>query len=544
MKKYFIPLVCLVALAACNKNEVPTWTNPDQNVVTPDGQAPTLKVTPVITKVTETKFESGDAIGVTVTRATDVWAENQKLTFDGTVFAGELKWYSEGSETSTVTAYYPYASAVPTSFTVAADQSNGASASDFVAGSLSGAQPTAEAIVVPFQHKLSLIVLNVANNAGGELSSISLDGAKLKANLAADFAATVDPDAAPASVKAYKKSATSYALILPPQTVALTAKVQTAGANELTQRLAEATLEGGKKYTINMIVNPDNLLVVVDGDVQDWTDGGELDPEEVVPEEPVQFEEHLTDGYFTYDNVQYSVVKLADNKWWMAQNLAYLPKGTVPSSDLTAVTAGVFYPVKVNEGQTAAEFDTSAAGIAAKGYLYQSEFALGLKVGDLTSVEDAEALAGAQGICPTGWHVPSYDDYNGIVGKMNTLTNADAPYYDASAGNATIALMNADGFNMDAFGAISIQDNTKITGTYMGWASGYPGKISSGMFIGSSYAGVTYVTSGDATSGVKNIQFWGLMPMTNKASEAAYTCNGTKVSYRIAGPLRCVRDAQ
>ena len=43
------------------------------------------------------------------------------------------------------------------------------------------------------------------------------------------------------------------------------------------------------------------------------------------------------------------------------------------------------------------------------------------------------------------------------------------------------------------------------------------------MFIGSTYAGVTYNTSGDETSGVKNLQFFGLMPMTNKASESAYT---------------------
>ncbi len=32
------------------------------------------------------------------------------------------------------------------------------------------------------------------------------------------------------------------------------------------------------------------------------------------------------------------------------------------------------------------------------------------------------------------------------------------------------------------------------------------------------------------------------MPMTNKASSSQYTCNGTKVSYRIAAPLRCVRN--
>ena len=58
------------------------------------------------------------------------------------------------------------------------------------------------------------------------------------------------------------------------------------------------------------------------------------------------------------------------------------------------------------------------------------------------------------------------------------------------------------------------------------------------MFCGSTYAGVSY---GDSDV-VKNLQFYGFMPMTNKASSSQYTCNGTKVSYRIAAPLRCVRN--
>ena len=103
-------------------------------------------------------------------------------------------------------------------------------------------------------------------------------------------------------------------------------------------------------------------------------------------------------------------------------------------------------------------------------------------------------------------------------------------------------MLNEDGFSMDAFGSISIQDNTKTAGTFLGWAKGYPEKISSGMFCGSTYAGVTYNTKDDPASGVKNLQFFGFMPMTNKATEAEYTCNGSKVSYRIAAPLRCVKD--
>ena len=232
---------------------------------------------------------------------------------------------------------------------------------------------------------------------------------------------------------------------------------------------------------------------------------------------------------------------MKDGKWWMAQNLAYLPEGYTPATDLTAVTAGVFAPIRINEAHTSAEFTTDAAVIASNGYLYQAEVALGLKVGDLKSEDEAKALEGAQGICPKGWHVPTVTDIVNLVGKsVGATTNTEAPYYDGA--NGSLVKLNADGFNMDAFGAISIQDNTKTSGSFMGWASGYPDKLSSGMFCGSSFAGVTYNTSGDATSGVKNLQFTGFMPMTNKATEAEYTCNGTKVSYRIAAPIRCVRN--
>ena len=311
--------------------------------------------------------------------------------------------------------------------------------------------------------------------------------------------------------------------------------VVTAGGKELSQQLVEVTLEPGKQYSVSIIVNKEEIKVVLAGEIENWTDGGEITGD------GPSFEEKLEDGYFTYDGVKYNVVKMKDGKWWMAQNLAYLPEGYTPATDLTAVTAGVFAPLQINAEHTSAEFTTDAAVIAANGYLYQSEVALGLKVGDLTSEADAKALEGAQGICPKGWHVPTLDDIIGLAGKsVGATTNTEAPYYDGA--NGSIGKLNEDGFNMDAFGAISIQDNTKTAGTFMGWASAYPDKLSSGMFCGSSFAGVTYNTSGDTASGVKNLQFYGFMPMTNKATEAEYTCNGTKVSYRIAGPVRCVRN--
>ena len=88
---------------------------------------------------------------------------------------------------------------------------------------------------------------------------------------------------------------------------------------------------------------------------------------------------------------------------------------------------------------------------------------------------------------------------------------------------------------------VSINNNTVTAGTLS--YTIYEGRIAAGMMIGSTQNGsVTYNVNGDATSGLKNISFCGLMPMTNKATEAEYTCNGTNVSYRIAGALRCVRN--
>ena len=47
-----------------------------------------------------------------------------------------------------------------------------------------------------------------------------------------------------------------------------------------------------------------------------------------------------------------------------------------PATDLTAVTAGVFAPIRVKADQTGAEFSTDESVVAANGYLYQSEVAL------------------------------------------------------------------------------------------------------------------------------------------------------------------------
>ena len=519
--------LAVLALASCKKN-----VEPGKDPV--DFSQYKVRVEPVITRVTETNFEAGDAIGLSIIRKSGDYATNVQMKYDGTAFSGDLNWYDDGEEASTIKAYYPYkeGEGLPTMFSVQQDQSKGTAASDFVSAVKENVLPSANAVSVVFKHQLSRVVTTVKNNTGADIESIVFEEFVPQAHIAADLTATVVDGAKWQPLTPFFKE-DKYYLIVPAQTVKPVVKV-TAGGKVLTQELAEVSLEPGKQYTVSMIVNKEEIKIVLAGEIENWNDGGEITG-------GPSFSENLEEGYFTYDDVKYNVVKMKDGKWWMAQNLAYLPEGCTPATELTAVTAGVFAPLRINEGQTAAEFTTDPAVVAKNGYLYQAEFALGLKVGDLTSVADAQKLEAAQGICPKGWHVPTLQDIKDLVGKCaGETTNADAPYYGGA--DCLIKLLNADGFNMEAVGAVSILDNTKTSGTFMGFLSGYKDHLSSSMFCGSTYAAVTYNTSGDEASGVKNLQFYGLMPMTNKASEDQYTCNGTKVSYRIAGPVRCVRN--
>ena len=505
-----------------------------------------IRVEPVITRATETDFENGDAIGLTVSRESGVYATNEKLVFDGTSFGGSLVWYAEGADVASLSAYSPWQeSGVPTSFTVQADQTAGTSSSDFLAASKTGVIPSANAVAMVFQHRLTRLVIKVQNNTGKTITGITVGGARLAAKLSEDFTATVDPSAAVTPVKARNAAEKTWHAILPPQTVSLSVKVE----SELSlpvQYLAEAQLQGGKQYSVGIVVNPDGLKVTLSGAIDNWEDGGELEPGGNPP--AADFEEHLDQNKFIYHGTTYKVVKMKDGKWWMAQNLAYLPEGKTASADLSAVTAGIFAPLRINEAQTAAEFTTDAAVVTSNGYLYQAEAALGLEVGAITTLDQAVALEGAQGLCPPGWHVPTLADIRGLVGKIPQQTAVTTPYFDGS--ECYMDALNADGFNMAAFGMVSILDNTRTSGSITGFMSSYKDHLCSGMFCGSSVGRVdgsdtptaTYNTAGDPASGIKNLQFYGFMPMTNKASSSQYTCNGTKVSYRIAAPLRCVRN--
>ncbi len=237
-----------------------------------------------------------------------------------------------------------------------------------------------------------------------------------------------------------------------------------------------------------------------------------------------------------YGGEEYSIRKMKDGKVWMTENLCYLPEGYTPCDDLSNVTAGVYYPLTLNFAEDGLVFCENPVIIKENGYLYQSEVALGLKVGDIQDEATAASLEGAQGICPSGWHIPTADDILGLVGKAVPpyTTNVDAPYYDSALDAGSLALLNADDFNFGPVGAISIVNMSSTQGTMMGYLKSNPGKVSSGFYCGSTYTGASKDKEGNITT----YQFLGIMPMA-----ATGKSNGSKLSHRIAAPVRCVKNS-
>ena len=508
-------------------------------------EAPVLSIDPLITRATEVNFEDGDRIGVTVTRADgSAYAENALLSCSGGVFSGELKWYDDGGESSALAAYYPYSeSGFPKSFEVGTDQKAGAGAYDLMLATKSSVKPQEAAVTMAFRHQLSQVVMNVKNEAGISIDAITLKGLLNKCVLSEDGTQFVADESAGLKniVMEEVSRGVKYRAIVVPQTIAFGVGIKTVSGGSVVKDFTEVTMKPGYSYKIEAEVLADGVRFSLSGGIDAWEDGGAITPDEnpdPTPDPdpdptPVEgFEEH--DGYFIYNGETYKTVKLKDDKTWMAENLRVIPSGLTPTDDLSNVTAGIYYPIVLNADHTAAVQTRDESVIKSNGYLYQIETALGLAVGDLKAEEQAKSLSGVQGICPPGWHVPTVDDIYNLVGYIATYGNINtaAPYYDAVQGKALMSLINADGFNVVAYGAVTIQTNQSESATLMGWRDTYTEEVASGYICGSSFASLTE-KDGDIT----NFQFWSLLPMKNNG-----TINGAKQSYRIAAPVRCVKD--
>ncbi len=545
MKKYlFMSVLALAAVTACEKEQ---GSNPAAG-------GDIVRISPVITKVTDVSFEDGDRIGLSILKGDAYYAENQLLTFGDGVFSGSLVWYAEAAETSVLTAYYPYSeSGMPETFSVAADQTADYEASDLVAGVKANVTPSSSAVTVEFRHLLSKILLNVDNQSGSDLSSVKLSGSKLSASVdLAGLSVAVDGAAAAEDITMQAvESGRQYRAIVVPQTVAFTLTVTTASGKTLEQKLASAELVSGGQYTVAATIIDDNLSVSISGEISNWTDEGVIGPD--TPSEEVQFEEY--DGYFIYDGVTYPTVTLANGSVWMARNLSYLPEGYTPSGDGTDPDAHVLYPYELrNDGgepsainATEAVALTDAESIEEKGYLYDAYAIFGT---DEITADNIHSFEGAQGICPPGWHIPSRADFFALCGLSNkddsgeetgNQTDENALFYDAGYKGGKRTLFNDAGWNYQLAGCRQLTGSSDARIYKYSLTQLYSGNTTLTDSLG--LPALNYIMSSTGyVSSVGTLQLFSMMTtFTNVYPEGrvnvAYATLGT------ATPVRCVKDA-
>lgn len=273
----------MAALAACSGLLSLTGCE-KANQDTTETTSSLVKISPTLTRATDTSFEEGDRIGVSISKSGETYAENVMMEFSQSVFSGDLEWYEDTETASEIYAYYPYSeSGVPATFTVAADQSKGTSPSDFIIGSIKDAKPSEDAIAMTFRHVLNKVVVEITNDTDANITSVILKGSKTTADVNVNAASvTVSASSETADITAYEAVANErYYAILVPQTVSMVLEINTSDSKTYSQDLEEITLgQGGERTVTARISEEQGLQVKVAGEIEDWTDEGEIGPGE------------------------------------------------------------------------------------------------------------------------------------------------------------------------------------------------------------------------------------------------------------------------
>lgn len=525
-------MLATVCLVACDKEDDPTTSSP--RLVTID---------PIITRATEVNFENEDKIGLTITKeGGEVVATNSQLTFANNVFSGSLEWYSEANEKSELSAYYPYsANGIPTSFTVASDQSKGYSSSDLIAGYKSDVTPTENAVSMNFKHLLTRIVIETVNQSGAGITTVILKGSipTAKINIP-NMSVEVDETQATADILTQQVEAdTKYHAIVIPQTVALNLEVKTTTGETLTQQLGSHTLVQGGQYTINARVLPGELYVSLTGEIEDWNDEGTIGSGDEGDEEG--------ENYIIYAGIKYKTVTFSNGTTWMAEPLRYLPAGCTPSTDPTE-DSHIWYPYSLTTGSAVALTDETS--IEKYGYLYDFYVALGGK--EITEINYLD-FEGKQGICPTGWHIPTRADYLDLVGLSNKndlgetgpQTNTNAIFFDTTYGAGKITKANEVGFNyifagvrmQSTFTHVPVYQPTLVTTTNCS-VEDWIGLPSVNHYLTSTGYKPAYNSE---TGELTNIQFFSMMSTFSSNYKEGRMSLGY-IGIKSGAQIRCVKD--
>lgn len=280
MKKIITSISILLFLVSCQK----------QAVVDEPGVMDIQFIHPsVVTRATETAFESGDKIGLYVVetpaplQVSGNYVNNLQATYNGSQWTGDsgLRWPSTESVCD-IYAYYPFMevskiTAAP--FSVLEDQSDGFGACDFLWGKAASVAYTTDAIPVQFNHKLSKITLRLVKSETyvGDLPSDAVFYVHSTVpDATVDLttgSVTKDPYGTARTITCHKVSDDTYEAVIVPQRLASRTPLFEMVANGVSY-LVEGSFnfKPGINYTFSVTLNTstESIRIEIGGEIENW----------------------------------------------------------------------------------------------------------------------------------------------------------------------------------------------------------------------------------------------------------------------------------
>lgn len=332
MKKLFnifAVAVMVMAMAACGDDPTGDINIPISDKVVSIDAVPAGE----FTKATDTAFEVGDAVSIFGFKGAEAawlpWLTNGKFTKTVSGFTPDQTyyWYA-GEETSTIIGLYPYNAAYTpealvaggVEFCVKADQSThaGYTASDLMTAIKTNVAPTNNKVVLEFDHLLSKLVIDIANQTISGIKEVFVDG--VKGNIQYSYATGISLTGGAGTVKAGELAVATdgytntFVLIIPPQQAAPSLAITTYDGKQYTYNASgDIDFGSGKVRHLMVTITDESISTDFDAIVNDWS-----------ADEDVEFSEQPNTGGGNEDDDDVPVVEgMSVNPLW---NVELIPE--------------------------------------------------------------------------------------------------------------------------------------------------------------------------------------------------------------------------
>ena len=311
------------------------------------------------TRATDTAFETGDAISVFGYKGdlssgfnVQTWLTNGKFTkgANGFTSAETHYWYS-GEEMGHIIGLYPYSDSYTAeeflangvSFYVKSDQSThaGYTASDLMYAVANNVTPTANEVVLEFNHVLSKLVIDIDNQSSASIKDVYVSGVFGGAAYSMLGGYTIGDSG---TIKAGKLAnasqgyTDSYTLIIPPQQEIPNIAITTTTDKQYTFSVNEPIeFNSGKVRHLKVTITEDSVSTEIDATIRDWS-----------ADEDVEFSDSNKPDNDTLEYMKMEVnpnweLTVIENFYYETNGITYPAVMQMNATDTMAHTFAIYY---------------------------------------------------------------------------------------------------------------------------------------------------------------------------------------------------------